>query len=166
MKADTVLAFEIPPDLCYARVLTTAAETLAERLGLGKRENMRFQLAVEEFFDYLTQVAVKHCPVKAVLTGKRYLVRASFTFAAGALNLGALNFNSVVSISHDGEPPQDLGLLLAARIADRCHLSRGEDGAFTLQAEVDMVYPKRKACLRTSSSSLPTGPSPAATGTS
>lgn len=144
VKADTVLAFEIPPDLRYARVLTTAAETLAERLGLGKRENMRFQLAVEEFFDYLTQVAVKHCPVKAILTGKRYLAQAAFTFAAGELNLGALNFNSVVCISHDGEPPQDLGLLLAARIADRCHLSRGEDGAFTLQAEVDMVYPEEE----------------------
>ena len=136
---DTTLSLEIPPDIGFARVLTTAAEALAVSRGMGKREAMRFQLAAEEFFTYLTQVAGAHGPVKATFTGKTYQACTSLRFQAERLSLGALNASFVAAI--DDDVPHDLGLILAGRVADRFHLTRESDTCFVLHAEVDKIYP-------------------------
>ncbi|WP_043647045.1 ATP-binding protein [Fundidesulfovibrio putealis] len=142
---DTILSLTTPPDVAFARVLTTAAEALAQSRGLGKRESMRFQLAVEEFFTYLAQVAHEDCAIQTVLTGKPYQVCASLQFQASGLCLGALNASCTTSLDGAGEAANDLGLILAGRVADRFRLTRDGESSFTLHAEVDKAYPAAKA---------------------
>lgn len=142
---NTILSLTTPPDSAYARVLTTAAEALAGSRGLGKRESMRFQLAVEEFFTYLAQVAHEDCAIRTVLTGKPYQVCASLQFQASGLCLGALNASCATAPDGAGEAANDLGLILAGRVADRFSLTRDADASFTLHAEVDKVYPAATA---------------------
>jgi hypothetical protein len=141
---DTVLSLTTPPDTGFARVLTTAAEALAELRGLGKRENMRFQLAVEEFFTYLCQVAPEQSVITAELTGKPFQVCVSFRFQASDLCLGALNASCVCTLDGNGESTENLGLILAGRVADRFRLTREGGAFFILHAEVDKAYPIAK----------------------
>jgi len=138
---DTILSLTTPPDNAFARVLTTAAEALAQTRGLGKRESMRFQLVLEEFFTYLVPVVNDSCAIQTVLTGKPYQVCASLHFQASGLCLGALNASCTTSLDGSGEATDDLGLILAGRVADRFRLTRDGDTSFTLHAEVDKAYP-------------------------
>jgi len=142
---DTILSLATPPDVAFARVLTTAAEALAQSRGLGKRESMRFQLAVEEFFTYLAQVAHQDSEISTVLTGKPYQVCASLRFQASGLCLGALNASCATALDGTGDAANDLGLILAGRVADRFSLTRDGDASFTLHAEVDKAYPAAAA---------------------
>lgn len=142
---DTILSLATPPDSAFARVLTTAAEALAQSRGLGKRESMRFQLVLEEFFTYLVPVVHDSCAIQTVLTGKPYQVCASLRFQASGLCLGALNASCTTALDGTGEEANDLGLILAGRVADRFRLTRDGDASFTLHAEVDKAYPAAKA---------------------
>ncbi|WP_243360171.1 hypothetical protein [Fundidesulfovibrio terrae] len=142
---DTILSLETPPDIGYARVLTTAAEALARSRGLAAREQMRFQLAVEEFFTYLAQVVPEHGPIRTVLTGKPYQVCASIRFQASGLCLGALNAGCTAVPAGDGETGHPLSLMLAGRVADRFRIDRDGGDAFILHAEVDKAYPPAEA---------------------
>ncbi|MHC1788679.1 hypothetical protein [Solidesulfovibrio sp.] len=147
MPADARVTLEMPPDAALARVLTTAAEALAQRRGFGRRESLRFQLTVEEFFCYLACIVDPGQPIRIVLTARQHQMEAAFGFTAAALSLGALNLTSVASVDVDGEPSRDMGLLLAAKIADRFHLSHEGKTDFILEAEVDKVYPPASVCL-------------------
>jgi anti-sigma regulatory factor (Ser/Thr protein kinase) len=142
---DTILSMETPPDSGFARVLTTAAETIAKSRGLDKRENMRFQLAVEELFTYLAKVAHENSPIRTVLTGKAHQVCVSFRFQASGLCLGALNASCITTLDANGEASHDLGLILAGRVADRFRLTRDGGTSFMLHAEVDKAYPATNA---------------------
>jgi hypothetical protein len=146
MTADAVVSLQTPPEIAFARVLTTAAEAMALRRGLGRRENIRFQLTVEEFFCYLVQIADGTNPIRTVLTGNRHQLRVAISFAATTLSLGALNASAVTTIDVDGEPSRDMGLLLASKVADRFHITHEGQTNFCLEAEVDKVYPPAPAC--------------------
>lgn len=141
MPADCSLAIDIPSDIGFARVLTTAAEALARRGGFGRRESLRFQLTVEEFFCCLAEVADASQAIRVALTGKKHLLRAAFAFEATSLSLGALNAVAVMPACVEGEPPRDLGLLLAGKAADRFHIEHQGENRFRIEAEVDKAYP-------------------------
>ncbi len=145
MSDDCTVSLEIPADIAFARLLTVAAEALALRNGLGQRENLRFQLTVEEFFVCLAGLAESAQPIRVTLTGKRHLMRAGFAFAATSLSLGGLNITSGVAACADGEAHRDLGLLLAGKAADRFHLEHKGENRFLLQTEVDKAYPPAPA---------------------
>ncbi|MFP5257408.1 MAG: hypothetical protein ACLGQH_00170 [Acidobacteriota bacterium] len=134
------VSMDIPPDIAFARVLTVAAETLAQRKCFGQRESLRFQLTVEEFFLCLVGLAESDTPIQAALTGKRHALTLSFAFTATALSLGALNVTAGATACPDGEPSHDLGLLLAGKVADRFHLDHKGEKRFILEAEVDRAY--------------------------
>lgn len=146
---DTILSLTTPPGIEYARILTTAAETLARARGMAKREEMRFQLTVEEFFTYLSQVVHEDSPIQTVLTGKSYQACASIRFQASGLCLGALNAGCAVTTSGDAESSRALGLILAGRVADRFRIDRESGDVFILQAEVDKVYPPAETLAQT-----------------
>lgn len=141
MPDETRLVVEIPPDMAFAHCLAGVAKTLAERLGMGPRENLRFQLTVEEFCMYLAGVVRDGQPMRIELTGKRHLLNAAFVFAASEVALGALNITACAKPSHDGENPHDLGLLLAGKAADRFFLEHHGHDLFRIVAEVDKAYP-------------------------
>jgi hypothetical protein len=138
---DTIISLTTPPDIGYVRVLTTAAEILARSHGLDKREEMRFQLAVEEFFTFLAQVVPEHGPIQTVFTGKTYQVCASIRFQGSDLCLGALDASFSATVDGDVEAARDLRLILTGRMADRFRITRENDNAFILHVEVDKVYP-------------------------
>lgn len=138
---DTTLSLETPPDIGYARVLTTAAETLARSHGLAPREQMRFQLAVEEFFTYLAGAVPDHGPIRTVLTGRAYQVCASIRFKAAGLCLGALNACCPADPAASAEDGERLSLILAGRVADRFRIDSEGGDSFILHAEVDKAYP-------------------------
>ena len=141
MSDDLGVVLEIPPDIAFSRLLTTAAEAVALRGGVGQRENLRFQLVVEEFFACLCELAADAKPVRLVLTAKRCLLRAAFAFSAARLSLGALNVATKAPANPEEEAVRDLSLLLAGKTADRFQLELQGENRFLLEAEVDKVYP-------------------------
>lgn len=141
MPDETRLVVEIPPDMAFAHCLAGVAKTLAERLGMGPRENLRFQLTVEEFYLYLVGVARDGQPMRIELTGKRHLLNASFGFEASDLALGGLNITACPKTGQSGELPEDIGLLLAGKAADRFVLEHQGGDRFRIVAEVDRAYP-------------------------
>jgi hypothetical protein len=142
MPNDLSLAMEIPPDTAFSCPVVHAAKTLAERMGAGQRESYRFQLTVEEFCLCLVGFAQADTPLRVVLTGKRYLLRVAFSFKASNLSLGGLNITASAAVRVQGEPPRDLGLLLAAKAADRFRLEHEGGDRFRIVAEVDRRYPE------------------------
>lgn len=138
--SDTVITLETPPDVSFTRTLTTAAEAVAQAAGLASRENMRLQLAVEEFFTYLAVVTDPENAMSVRLEAKRHQARAVFEVAAQGLALGGLNIHSTACLDQEGEPARMLGLHLVTRMADRFHIAR-EGGRFTLTVEMDKAYP-------------------------
>ncbi|MYL82337.1 hypothetical protein GTA51_04190 [Desulfovibrio aerotolerans] len=141
MSADCRLAMDVPSDVGFARVLTAAAEALALRGGFGRRESLRFQLTVEEFFGCLTETVDASQAIRVVLTGKKHLLRAAFDFEAASLSLGGLNVVAAAPACAASEPAGDLGLLLAGKAADRFHIEHRGERRFGLEAEVDKAYP-------------------------
>lgn len=135
------VSMEIPPDAAFASPAAGAAQTLAQRSGFDRRESYRFQLTVEEFCLCLTGLMQPEAPLAIVLTGKRHLLRAVFTFRAANLSLKGLNITSGAAAHSDAEPSGDLGLLLAAKAADRFYLEHQGGDRFRIVAEVDRVYP-------------------------
>ncbi len=148
MPDAAAVSLETPPDGAYARVLTAAAETLAQKRGFATRENVRFQLTVDEFFTYLARIADTDHPIRTVLASRRHQLRAAFSFAATTLSLGALNATAVTTVDGDGEPSRDMGLLLAGRVADRFQIVHQGRNDFLLEAEVDRAYPPAAPCAR------------------
>lgn len=142
MSDDVCLSLEIPPDTAFACPVVHAAKTLAGRMGIGERENFRFQLTVEEFCLCLIGLARTDSPLRIDLTGKRHLLRVTFTFEASHLSLGGLNSTTCAALRVHDEPPRDLGLLLAAKAADRFHVAHEGDDRFRIEAEVDRHYPE------------------------
>ncbi len=141
MPDDMRIVMEIPPDTAFANCATGVAKILADRLGMGPRENLRFQLTVEEFCMYLADVARDGQSMRIELTGKRHLLNASFSFTTSELALGGLNITACAKPGQDGESPKDLGLLLAGKAADRFFLEHQGGDRFRIVAEVDRVYP-------------------------
>ncbi|EPR37696.1 hypothetical protein dsx2_0628 [Desulfovibrio sp. X2] len=141
---DSIVSLEMPADIVFARVATSAAETMAVSRGLARREAMRFQLVVEEFFTFLAQAAPEGRSLRVTLTGRPYQVAAEFVFQASSLNMGALNACSDASLDCDDASP-DLGLIVAGRAADRFSIERDGESSFTLRAEVDKAYPALEA---------------------
>lgn len=141
MSVDLVIAMEIPSDIAFAPVLTSAAEAMARRRGLDRRESLRFQLTVEELFVCLVGLGGVSPSIHVTLTGKPHLLRVAFSFVASTLCLGALNAAACMPVSAEGEPPHDLGLLLAGKAADRFHIELKGETRFRIEAEVDRVYP-------------------------
>lgn len=138
--ADTIITLRTPPDIAFTRVLTTAAEAVAKTAGLATRENMRLQLAVEEFFTYLALVADPESFMTVRLEAARHQARAIFEVAAQGLALGGLNIHSTACLDQEDEPARMLGLHLVTRMADRFHIAR-EGDRFTLTVEMDKTYP-------------------------
>jgi hypothetical protein len=141
MPDETRLVVEIPPDMAFAHCLAGVAKTLAERLGMGSRENLRFQLTVEELCMYLAGVARDGHPMRIELTGKRHLLKAAFGFEASELALGGLNITACPKPGQGAETPDDIGLLLAGKAADRFFLEHQGGDRFRIVAEVDRAYP-------------------------
>lgn len=142
MPDDLSVSMEIPPDTAFAHPVASAAQTVAERSGFALRESYRFQLTVEEFCLCLIGRIQADAPLGILLTGKRHLLRAAFTFRAANLSLGGLNRTAGAAVHTDAEPSRDLGLLLAAKAADRFHLEHQGGDRFRIVAEVDRQYPK------------------------
>jgi hypothetical protein len=142
MPEDLSLSMEIPPDIAFACPVVNAARTLAERMGIGQRESFRFQLTVEEFCLCLVGLAQTDTPLRIVLTGKRYLLRVAFSFKASNLSLGELNITACAAVRLHDAPPRDLGLLLAAKAADRFRVEQEGGDRFRILAEVDRRYPE------------------------
>ncbi|GAB6037512.1 hypothetical protein JCM15519_20710 [Fundidesulfovibrio butyratiphilus] len=136
------LSMEIPPDVGFVGPVVDAAKTLAERMGIGKRESFRFQLTVEEFCLCLIGLIKADEPLRIGLTGKRRSLRAVFTFNTTNLSLAGLNLTACPPVRMDGEQTRDLGLLLAAKAADRFHLDPLSNDGFRIVAEVDRLYPE------------------------
>jgi hypothetical protein len=136
------VSMEIPPDIAFAGILTSAAEALGQRKGFGRRENLRFQLTVEEFCICLAGLAQGAQPLRIVLTGERHRLRAAFSFRAANLSLGGLNVTTCAAPGLVGEASHDLVLLLAGKAADRFHLKHLGDDRFLLEAAVDKTYPE------------------------
>ena len=141
MPEDLRVSMEIPPDAAFACPAASAAKTLAERMGIGQRENFRFQLTVEEFCLCLIGLLQPDAPLEVVLTGKRHALRADISFKAADLSLGGLNSTATTAVREDGEHARDLGLLLAAKAADRFRLEHRGGDRFRIVAEVDRQYP-------------------------
>lgn len=140
---ESIVSLELPADITFTGVATAGAKTMALSLGLAKREAMRFQLVVEEFFTFLAEAALKDQPLRVTLTGRPYQAAAEFAFQASALDMGALNACRTASPDGDDASP-DLGLIVAGRMADRFGMERDGE-SFTLRAEVDKAYPAMEA---------------------
>lgn len=141
---ESIVSLEMPTDIAFARVATVAAETMALSRGFARREAMRFQLVVEEFFTFLAGATPRDQPLRMNLVGKPYQVSATFIFQASSLDMGALNACNSASLDCD-DASADLGLIVAGRAADRFSIEREGETSFTLRAEVDKVYPTMEA---------------------
>lgn len=141
MPDDLCVLMEIPPDTAFACPVAGAAQTLAQRAGFSQRESYRFQLTVEEFCLCLIGLVQADEPLRIDMTGKRYLLRAAFSFKAADLSLGGLNSTACSVGRENGDMPRDLGLLLAAQAADRFRLDHRGGDQFCIVAEVDRRYP-------------------------
>lgn len=141
---DSTVTLDLPPDIAFVRVATTGAEAMAAARGMSRREAMRFQLVVEEFFTFLVSAVPKDQPLRVTLLGRAYQVVARFAFQASSLNMGALNACREAAPGSD-DHSSDLGLIMAGRAADRFSLEREGETSFTLSVEVDKVYPALSA---------------------
>ena len=142
MPEDMCVSLEIPPETAFACPVAGLANVLAERAGFGRRENYRFQLTVEEFCLCLAGIAEGSQPLSVGLTGRRHQMRATFTFRAPNLSLGALNITSRATAGTADPAAGDMGLLLAGKASDRFHLKHQSGDRFVLEAEVDRSYPE------------------------
>ncbi|NDY55514.1 hypothetical protein G3N56_01980 [Desulfovibrio sulfodismutans] len=142
MPGDMCISLEIPPETDFACPVAGLANALAVRAGFDRRENYRFQLAVEEFCLYLAGFADGNQPLSIGLTGKRHQMRASFAFRAANLSLGALNITSRATSGTLEASSAEMGLLLVGKAADRFRLEHHTGDRFVLEAEVDRAYPE------------------------
>jgi hypothetical protein len=90
---------------------------------------------------YLAGVARDGRPMRIELTGRRHLLKASFGFEASELTLGGLNLTACARPGRNGETPEDIGLLLAGKAADRFFFEHQGGDRFRIVAEVDRTYP-------------------------
>ncbi|WP_043600385.1 hypothetical protein [Solidesulfovibrio magneticus] len=142
MVDDLSLSMNIPPDTAFVCAVVQAAKAAAERVGMSPRESYRFQLTVEEFSLCLMGLAQSGEPLRIDLSGKRHLLRAAFSFTASNLSLGGLNITACAAVRAHDEPSRGLGLLLAAKAADRFHVEHVGGDRFRIVAEVDRRYPE------------------------
>jgi len=125
----------------YLSVVMSFVETSASVFGLGRAEQGKLLLATEEIFMVLCNVLCTGKDLDIRLVNGLYYVRAEFHFASGELNLGGLNITS--TISPDGEADlQQMGLLIAARSADRLSLNVERRQRVALSVVKEKAYPR------------------------
>lgn len=134
------LTLKAPPSESYLPVALAAAKAAAEAAGLDRREALRFNLVVEEIFCYLSKIDASEA-VSMTFAPSTLAAKVRFDFRAAHFDPALLNANAVVHIDIDGEAPRDLGLLLAAKTADRLKLDNPGADQFHLLAEVDRPRP-------------------------
>jgi hypothetical protein len=137
------LTLELPPDVAFLPSAAAAAENAAQVYGLDRGGALKLSLAVEEFFAYLCRFAGQEEPLRLTLSQGGTFARAAFRFRAGEVSLRALNFAASVDMDEEACGQGDeLGLLVASRTTDRCHLESSGSGVYVLVAEVDRSYPE------------------------
>jgi len=133
------LSLKVAAVMEFLPAVTQCVETAAEFFGLGKNEALKLRLASEEIFAYLCDRVCRGNAVEVICRGGLFYARVEFQFAVSALDMGALNMTTAVSL--DGDDMTQMGLVIASRTVDRLFLSAGMQNTVILAMEQDKAYP-------------------------
>ena len=134
------LSLKIAAVMEFLPAVTQCVETAAEFFGLGKNEALKLRLASEEIFAYLCDRVCRGSMVDVICRGGLFYARVEFQFSVSALDMGALNMTTAVSLEGDDDMTQ-MGLVIASRTVDRLFISTGMQNAIILAMEQDKAYP-------------------------
>ncbi len=126
-------------NLRFLPLLTGFVESSAHAFGLEHSKALSLTLAAEEIFAYLANGAVRDQEIRVQCLGGGYYMAVTFTFAGNDLDLRVFNLTSRLALDQD-EIPAAMGLLIAARMADRLHFSQ-KAGEWQLTLSKDNAYP-------------------------
>jgi len=135
------LSLKIAAVMDFLPAVTQCVETTAEFFGLGKTEALKLRLASEEIFSYLCERVCRGKSVEMICRGGLFYARVEFHFSVSALDMGALNMTTAVSLDGDDDLMQ-MGLIIASRTVDRLYISTGMQNAIVLAMEQDKAYPR------------------------
>lgn len=135
--AATQLALATEPR--FLPLLINFVEHSARAFGLGDREALALTLAAEELFAYLANGAARDRDLRVECRGGGYEVTTIFTLADNTLDMRVFNLTSRVTLDQE-DLPAEMGLLIAARMADRLRFSQ-KAGTFQLTLTKEKLYP-------------------------
>ena len=139
-KIKRVIALDADFSVDVTPVLLSTVENAALAFGMDKKSVMNLTLAAEEVFSYLSTVSDKHDPLRIECVNGGYYVQVDFLFSARRLNLQAFNLTANIDPT-DETRIHDIGLLMAARLADQIQLVMNPDRKMCLSLTKEKSYP-------------------------
>ncbi len=140
-KSPHILVVHVPAEEGFIRLVPSFVEQAATGLGLDAEAAEEYALAAEEVMAYLTKVGAPGSTIEIRCFAGSHYVQADFTFPAE--NLGLRSFNMTASLHLDDEAGlEEMGLLIASRLADRFRISRRTNGNPELTLIKEFSYPE------------------------
>lgn len=125
----------------FLPVVAAATEQAALAFNLGKNDALRLTLAVEEIFNYLLEIGNDDENILINYLDGYYHVEVNIALPVKKINLRAFNLTYSVSPEDDSKL-NEMGLLLASRMADRMYLSLEKNQYLRLQIYKEKSYPE------------------------
>lgn len=139
-KVKRVIALEADFSADVMPVLLTAVEKTALAFGMDQKYVMNLTLAAEEVFSYLSTVSDLRDPLRVECVNGGYYVQVNFLFSSRRLNLQAFNLTAHIDPADEARI-HDIGLLMAARMADHIQLVMNPDQKMCLSLTKEKRYP-------------------------
>lgn len=125
----------------FLALVTACVEKASLCFGLEREEALGLTVACEEIFVHLCRTVLHTgCPLEIRCAGAGYRVQLDFRFAAEALDLGAFNLTTTLSLEDDASS-DTMGLVIASRLVDRFRLTRDQGRQVCLSLIQEKAYP-------------------------
>ncbi|MEW5725689.1 MAG: hypothetical protein AB1896_21445, partial [Thermodesulfobacteriota bacterium] len=138
---ENILSLRLPVETVFLPVAAAFGEKTALAFGLGLEEASALGLAAEEIYLYAGRLARSGAWLEIEASSAVYQARLDFVFPAEMLNLRALNLAARVSLAK-GAGLEEMSLLVASRLVDRCLFRREADRRVRLSLVKEKSYPE------------------------
>jgi anti-sigma regulatory factor (Ser/Thr protein kinase) len=139
--SDYPLVLKIPKIEAFIRLVPSFVGQAALGLGLLQEAAEELALAAEEVMAYLVRIGSPGGEVEVRCRAGSYYVQTDFSLPLENLGLRAFNMTAVLNLD-DEAALDDMGLLIASRLADRFLISQSPNGNPQLSLIKEFIYPE------------------------
>ena len=125
----------------FAPLVGAFVENAAAAFSMGKKEAFDLVTAANGVFTHICRFVLKNSEkIEIRCTGGGYHVDVEFIFPAADIDLRGFNLTAG-TLSADDSGPEEVGLMLASRLVDRCAVSQVEGRGLKLTLLKEKAYP-------------------------
>ncbi len=140
-KTDKLLVLKMPAEEGFVPLVTSYVRHAAKGLGMDRETSEKLGLAAEEVVGYLARTEAAGREITVGCKAGSHYIETTISLPVQNMHLRAFNMTATIN-SEDESALDQLGLLIASRMADRFCIARSAGGNLVLTLSKELQYPE------------------------